>query len=130
MVYDSQTRDAIIIDPVLDYDPVGSKIWTESVDEVIDYVKSNELSLHLVMETHAHADHISGAQMIKEQYPDAVFKRLEETGEASTLAPFTWLTCSLMATEIMKVVLGWGALALAPNFATYDPLSHRSSINQ
>jgi glyoxylase-like metal-dependent hydrolase (beta-lactamase superfamily II) len=71
VVYDSQTRDAIIIDPVLDYDPVGSKIWTESVDEVIDYVKSNELSLHLVMETHAHADHISGAQMIKEQYPDA-----------------------------------------------------------
>ena len=71
VVYDPVTKDAIIIDPVLDYDPVGSKIWTESVDEVIEYVKSNELTLHLIMETHAHADHISGAQMIKEQYPDA-----------------------------------------------------------
>ena len=71
VVFDPETRDAVIIDPVLDYDPVGSKIWTESVDEVIDYVKSNGLTLHLVMETHAHADHISGAQMIKEQYPDA-----------------------------------------------------------
>jgi glyoxylase-like metal-dependent hydrolase (beta-lactamase superfamily II) len=71
VVFDPETKDAVIIDPVLDYDPVGSKIWTESVDEVIDYVKSKDLTLHLIMETHAHADHISGAQMIKEQYPDA-----------------------------------------------------------
>ncbi|MCK5396103.1 MAG: MBL fold metallo-hydrolase [Gammaproteobacteria bacterium] len=71
VVFDPETKDAVIIDPVLDYDPVGSKIWTESVDEVIDYVKSKDLTLHLIMETHAHADHISGAQMIKEQYPEA-----------------------------------------------------------
>ena len=71
VVFDPKTKDAVIIDPVLDYDPVGSKIWTESVDEVIDYVKSKDLTLHLIMETHAHADHISGAQTIKEQYPEA-----------------------------------------------------------
>ncbi len=71
VVFDPETKDAVIIDPVLDYDPVGSKIWTESVDEVIEYVKSKDLTLHLIMETHAHADHISGAQMIKEQYPEA-----------------------------------------------------------
>lgn len=67
---------------------------------------------------------------LKEQYPEAAFIRLEETGEGSTLAPFTWLTCSLMATEVMKVVLDWGDLALAPNFATYDPLLHTSSLNK
>ena len=71
VVFDPETKDAVIIDPVLDYDPVGSKIWTESVDKVIEYVKSKDLTLHLIMETHAHADHISGAQMIKEQYPEA-----------------------------------------------------------
>jgi glyoxylase-like metal-dependent hydrolase (beta-lactamase superfamily II) len=71
VIFDDSTKDAVIIDPVLDYDPVGSKVWTESVDEVIDFVESNDLTLHLIMETHAHADHISGAQMIKEQYPDA-----------------------------------------------------------
>lgn len=67
---------------------------------------------------------------LKEQYPEAAFIRLEETGEGSTLAPFTWLTCSLMASEVMKVVLDWGNLALAPHFATYDPLLHTSSLNK
>ena len=71
VVFDPESRDAIVIDPVLDYEPVGSKIWTESVDEVIDYLKSESLTLHYIMETHAHADHISGAQLIKDQFPDA-----------------------------------------------------------
>ncbi len=71
VVFDPESRDAIVIDPVLDYEPVGSKIWTESVDEVIDYIKSENFTLHYIMETHAHADHISGAQMIKDQFPQA-----------------------------------------------------------
>lgn len=71
IVFDPESKDAIVIDPVLDYEPVGSKVWTESVDEVIDYLKSENLTLHYIMETHAHADHISGAQMIKDQFPQA-----------------------------------------------------------
>jgi len=71
VVFDAQTKDAVVIDPVLDYEPVGSKVWTESVDEVIAYLKANDLTLHYIMETHAHADHISGAPMIKEQFPQA-----------------------------------------------------------
>jgi len=71
VVFDPETKDAVVIDPVLDYEPVGSKIWTESVDVVIDYIKSNELKLHYIMESHAHADHISGAPMIKDEFPDA-----------------------------------------------------------
>lgn len=72
VVSDPATKDAVVIDPVLDYDPVGSKLWTESVDAVIDFVRDNELNLRYVLETHAHADHLSGAQRIKEQFPDAV----------------------------------------------------------
>jgi glyoxylase-like metal-dependent hydrolase (beta-lactamase superfamily II) len=71
VVWDEETRDAVIIDPVLDYEPKASKTWTESVDEVIDFVKGNELNLHYVLETHAHADHLSGSQRILETFPDA-----------------------------------------------------------
>lgn len=71
VVYDEDTRDAVVIDPVLDYEPKASKTWTESVDEVIDFLKAEELNLHYVLETHAHADHLSGSQRILGQFPDA-----------------------------------------------------------
>ena len=64
-VFDQQSKDAVVIDPVLDYDPASSTIWTESVDRVIGFLSGHELSLRLVLETHAHADHLSGAQEIK-----------------------------------------------------------------
>jgi glyoxylase-like metal-dependent hydrolase (beta-lactamase superfamily II) len=71
VVWDDQTRDAVVIDPVLDYEPKASKTWTESAEEVIDFIKGNELNLHYIMETHAHADHLSGSQVIKDAFPDA-----------------------------------------------------------
>jgi len=71
VVYDPETRDAVVIDPVLDYEPAASKIWTESADEVIAWLKAEELTLHAVMETHAHADHLSGSQIFKEHFPEA-----------------------------------------------------------
>ncbi len=71
VVFDTDSRDAVVIDPVLDYDPVGSRIWTESVQKVLDFVDRKQLKIHFILETHAHADHLSGAQMIKEQHPGA-----------------------------------------------------------
>ncbi len=71
VVYDAASRDAIVIDPVLDYEPVGSRLWTESIDKVIAFIRSEDLKLHYILESHAHADHLSGAQMLKEQLPDA-----------------------------------------------------------
>jgi glyoxylase-like metal-dependent hydrolase (beta-lactamase superfamily II) len=71
VIYDDESRDAVIIDPVLDYDPKGSKTWTESVDVVIDFVKSHGLEPVYILETHAHADHLSGSQILKETFPDA-----------------------------------------------------------
>ncbi len=69
VVYDAQTKDAVVIDPVLDYNPVGSTVFTESADEVIDFVQANGLRLGYVLETHAHADHLSASQYIKERFP-------------------------------------------------------------
>jgi len=65
VVHDETTGDAVIIDPVLDYEPGASKTSTKSVDEVTDYVKSQNLRVHYVLETHAHADHLSSSQILK-----------------------------------------------------------------
>ncbi|RAP38987.1 MBL fold metallo-hydrolase [Candidatus Marinamargulisbacteria bacterium SCGC AAA071-K20] len=69
VVYDQTTKDAVLIDPVLDYDPASSKYTTKSIDKATDFIKSNSLKLHYILETHAHADHLSGAQLIKQDYP-------------------------------------------------------------
>jgi len=67
-VYDRVSRDAVIIDPVLDYDAASSTVWTQSVDKILTFVDTRQLILQLVLETHAHADHLSGAQEIKRRY--------------------------------------------------------------
>jgi glyoxylase-like metal-dependent hydrolase (beta-lactamase superfamily II) len=71
VVFDPESRDAVVIDPVLDYEPKASKTWTESVERVIDFLRERELNLHAVLETHAHADHLSGSQEIKAAFPRA-----------------------------------------------------------
>ena len=71
VVYDEKTKDAVVIDPVLDYEPGASAVWTESVDKAADFVEENDLKLHYIMETHAHADHLSGARRIRKRFPEA-----------------------------------------------------------
>lgn len=71
VVWDKETRDAVVIDSVLDYDPAASKIWTESAEEVLAFVRAEKLNLLYVLETHAHADHLSGSQFFKQHYPAA-----------------------------------------------------------
>lgn len=68
VVYDKHTYDAIVIDPVLDYDPASSKVSTESLDRLENLLKSERLNVHYCLETHAHADHLSGAQELKKRF--------------------------------------------------------------
>lgn len=67
VVFDPETKDAVLIDPVLDYDPVGVAISTESFDDVEAFVKEQGLTVHWSIDTHAHADHLSGSQLAKER---------------------------------------------------------------
>lgn len=69
IVWDEKTKQAVIIDPVLNYEPCSSKISKESVNHVCDFLKQEKIDLLYILETHAHADHLSGAQHIKKQYP-------------------------------------------------------------
>ncbi len=68
LVFDEKTRDAVVIDPVLDYEPVGSYTHTESVDRLSALVRSEGLTLRWVLETHAHADHMTGAQILRRRF--------------------------------------------------------------
>lgn len=68
LVWDPESRDAVVIDPVLDYDPAASRTFTESVDRVSARIREQSLRLHAVLETHAHADHLSGAQILRRRH--------------------------------------------------------------
>lgn len=70
VVYDEDSRDAVVIDPVLDYNPIGSVVSDQSFQQVVDFVAENNLNLHYVLETHAHADHLSSSQLFRDEYPD------------------------------------------------------------
>lgn len=69
VVSDPATRDAVVIDPVLDYNPIGSKVSDESYQAVVDYIRAHDLQLHYVLETHAHADHLSSSQLFRDDFP-------------------------------------------------------------
>lgn len=71
VVYDPATKDAVILDPVWDYDPAASRLSTSSAERVIDWVKNENLKIHYILETHAHADHITGSQYLKSKFPEA-----------------------------------------------------------
>ncbi len=71
LVYDPITKDAIAIDPVLDFDPASGKISDESAQKVASFIRNDKLKLHAILETHAHADHLSGSQVLKSLFPQA-----------------------------------------------------------
>lgn len=56
-----------IIDPVLDYDPKSGRTQTTSADRVVAFVKAQQLQVAWILETHAHADHLSAAPYLKQQ---------------------------------------------------------------
>ena len=66
VVSDPATGDAVIIDPVLDYDPNRGTVRQDANRRVLDHVRTAQLRVHAILETHAHADHLSGSQGLKE----------------------------------------------------------------
>lgn len=71
IVYDDNTGDAVIIDPVLDIDTAAGKLSFESLNKITSFVKTQKLNVKGILETHAHADHLSSSQYLKEQFPEA-----------------------------------------------------------
>lgn len=65
LVIDPATREAAIIDSVLDYDPKSGKISTKSADKLLAAIADENVSVRWILETHAHADHLTAAQYLK-----------------------------------------------------------------
>ena len=65
LVIDPATRSAAVIDPVFDYDHASGKASVESADKVLAKVAQENCKVELILETHVHADHLSGAPYIK-----------------------------------------------------------------
>ena len=65
LVVDPATKTAAIIDPVLDFEPKAGKLSTASADAMLTAVRDQGLRLAYVLETHAHADHLSAADLIR-----------------------------------------------------------------
>jgi glyoxylase-like metal-dependent hydrolase (beta-lactamase superfamily II) len=71
IVFDPESKDAVIIDPVLDYEPWASQISFENLEKYKAFIQAQDLKLHYILETHAHADHLSSSQYLKEAFPMA-----------------------------------------------------------
>ena len=67
IVSDPATRKAAVIDPVLDFDPASGRTTTKSADNVIEHVRDHGLDVDWILESHVHADHLSGAPYLQEQ---------------------------------------------------------------
>jgi glyoxylase-like metal-dependent hydrolase (beta-lactamase superfamily II) len=65
VVYEKEGSACAIIDSVLDYDPKSGRTRTDSADKVIAFVREKKLTVDWILETHAHADHLTAAPYLK-----------------------------------------------------------------
>lgn len=71
VVADADARAAAIIDPVLDFEAASGRTATASAQALLDFVREQALDVAWIVETHAHADHLSAGHWLKQQLPDA-----------------------------------------------------------
>ena len=67
VVYAKEGSACVIIDPVLDYDPKSGRTRTDTADKLIKFVEEKKLQVEWILETHAHADHITAAAYLKQK---------------------------------------------------------------
>ncbi len=65
VVYDRVGGRAAIIDPVLDYDPKSGRLTSASAETVAAFIREQRLTVDWLLETHAHADHVSGGHHLQ-----------------------------------------------------------------
>ncbi|KAJ5302977.1 hypothetical protein N7476_009776 [Penicillium atrosanguineum] len=86
IVADLFTSTAVIIDPVLDYDPTTQSITTQSADKLLSFVQEKGYKIERILETHAHADHLTSSSYLQSRLaqiqghkpPIGIGKRIEQ----------------------------------------------------
>ena len=112
VLHDVASRAAAVIDPVWDFDAKSGHTSTASAQQIVDYVRAQQLDLRWVLETHAHADHLSAAQWLRAQAPQ---------GTVQTAAP---VVIGQRITTVQKVFGGIYGIegSIAPQGADFDRL--------
>ncbi len=67
IVWETLSQRSIIIDPVLDYEPHTANLKTRSADHLLEFASKHDLTIEWVLDTHAHADHLSAADYLRER---------------------------------------------------------------
>ena len=67
VVQDPSSKACAIVDSVLDFDPASGRTSTASADEIVAFVRRNDLTVEWILETHVHTDHLSAAPYLKER---------------------------------------------------------------
>lgn len=112
VLHDAASRAAAVIDPVWDFDAKSGRTSTVSAQRIVDYLQAQQLDLRWVLETHAHADHLSAAQWLRARVP---------AGTARIAAP---VVIGQHITAVQKVFGGIYAMddSIAPQGADFDRL--------
>ena len=71
VIADPATRVAALLDPVLDFDAKSARTSHDAAQKLLDHVRAQGLDVQWLLESHAHADHLSAAQWLREQWPGA-----------------------------------------------------------
>jgi glyoxylase-like metal-dependent hydrolase (beta-lactamase superfamily II) len=99
VVYTHEQRECLIIDPVLDYDSRSARTTTHSAQQLVNFVRDKQLKLEWILETHAHADHVSAAAWLKEQLGGQIaigapIRKVQSSFEKLFSLPATWFNQS------------------------------------
>ena len=65
VVWDPSTREAAVIDAVLDYDADAARTYSGSADRIVEFIRDERLTVTWLLETHAHADHLAGCAYLR-----------------------------------------------------------------
>ncbi|MDO9331065.1 MAG: MBL fold metallo-hydrolase [Pseudomonas sp.] len=96
VIHEGAGSQCAIVDPVLDYDPAAGRTATTQADKIIAFVRKHQLQVQWLLETHAHADHLSAAPYLKDKLGgklaigrrifdvQAVFKRIFNAKDMNT----------------------------------------------
>lgn len=68
IVWDAEAETAVVIDPVMDFDPPSGRVWFENAELMAAFIDERDLKVPFVLDTHAHADHMSALPWFKERY--------------------------------------------------------------
>ena len=67
VIFEGPGGACAIVDPVLDYDAKAGRIRTDSSDRIVEFIKGNQLQVQWLLETHAHADHLSASAYLRDK---------------------------------------------------------------